>query len=172
MTKSLPATFYPSRWKTVLMLFVGGVFVAVAVLMVTEPPWIRFPSIAFFSLIVVVAVVQLLPGASFLKVDADGFEFSTLFRRTQLAWSDVSEFGVITMTFNGIPTKKMVGFNFSPRCKKAKIGRAIAKGLAEFEGALPDTYGWKAEKLAFFLSEIHEKRKASNQSLQTTPILV
>ncbi len=47
----------------------------------------------------------------------------------------------------------MVGFNYAASYDRQKNARALASALTECEGALPNTYGKKAEELAALLNE-------------------
>jgi len=53
----------------------------------------------------------------------------------------------------------MVGFNFVPTYDRGRTARAVAKALGKCEGALPNTYGRKAEELARVLNaQLHAAR--------------
>ena len=69
-----------------------------------------------------------------------------------MPWSVFDEFFVITLRQTGLKVHEMVGFNFAPTYDRAKLGRTVAKALSQCEGALPDTYGKKAEELAAILN--------------------
>jgi len=47
----------------------------------------------------------------------------------------------------------MVAISFSELYRKAKTTRGLARFIAGAEGALPDTYGMKADQLANLLNE-------------------
>jgi hypothetical protein len=55
----------------------------------------------------------------------------------------------------------MVVFNFSVTFDKAKTARLVASVIAGYEGALPDTYGMRADQLADLLNEWKAKFDAS-----------
>jgi hypothetical protein len=100
-------------------------------------------SVIFFGLGSIVMGIQMVPGASWLDLDDAGFTFCSLFRTHRCMWTDIQEFGIIT-----IKRKKMVAFNFPPGFDKSRIGRKVSHTLVGYEGALPDTYGLKAKELA------------------------
>lgn len=114
--------------------------------------WGWWPA-TFFALGVVVFLIQLLPGSSFLTVSHEGIEFCAMFRRTRILWSEISEIGTYTLRHQGMPAGTFVGLNFVPEYPRYARGRALAKKMVGFEGALPDTYGFRAEELARVLSE-------------------
>jgi hypothetical protein len=155
--RALPFTAYPSPWKTLLVLIVCLGFVAAGVFLVPERSAMFYASIGLFALGAVVMIVQLLPGSSYLTVSREGFETCTLFRKTLTRWQDVSEFGVYRMRGS-----KFVGFNFSPEYSKAAGARKVSRGLVGFEGALPDTYGFRAEDLAELLDYCRSRWEPSS----------
>jgi hypothetical protein len=109
----------------------------------------------FFGLGLIVAVANLIPGATFLRLDSDGFTMCSMWRSHTYRWEDISHFG-ITSVATGHTNKKMVGFSFiedSPRRPKSERMRNLNMSLSGFEAALPDDYGQGYEKLATELSE-------------------
>ena len=147
-----PLTLYPKRSSAILLFFVSSIFVATGIWMGVSGDWFGFVGAAFFGLGIPAAVVKLIPGSTSLLIDSDGITFTNLFRKTSLRWSVFDEFFVVTMWQAGLKVQQMVGFNFAPAYDRAKLGRAVAKALGNCEGALPDTYGKKAEELAAILN--------------------
>lgn len=107
---------------------------------------------AFFALGIAVAILQFIPGASYLMIERDGLTVCSLFRQSRILWSDIDEFFIVKMKKTGLTVHTMVGLNFSPSYDRSRVGRAIASRLAGCEGALPDTYGQKAEELVDYLN--------------------
>jgi hypothetical protein len=101
----------------------------------------------FFGFGTVVAVINLLPGRSYLRLTDEGFEVSSLSRKYFLHWTDVQHFGVAYVGLN-----KMVVFNFASPYVKEKMGRSISRQIAGWEGGLHDTFGMKAENLAALMN--------------------
>ena len=87
-----------SRWTWVLVLSVA--FVALGVEMIAEGQrTIGLACVAFFGLGVLTAIVQFLPGASFIRITRDGFVVRSLFHTHPFVpWVDVSEFRVARTT--------------------------------------------------------------------------
>lgn len=141
------------------------VFVAGGVWLGLEGDWIGYLCSAFFGLGVAVFIVQLLPGASFLKISKDGFEFSAIYRRQYVKWDDIEEFGVFTHRHSGVTTNKMVSWNYVSDFDKSKVGRALSKGIAGAEAGLPDTYGLKAEKLLEIMTEYWTQYKETEPAI-------
>jgi hypothetical protein len=51
----------------------------------------------------------------------------------------------------------MVGLRFNERYKGNAVGRKLATYLSGTDGALPDTYGQKAEELASLLNRVRAR---------------
>ena len=102
-----------------------------------------------FGLGTAVFVVQLLPGASFLWVGPEGFQFSALYRKSALIpWRDVSDFRVVHVPPMG---HRLVVFDW--RTAPARRFRRANQFLAGGTDGLPDTYGLPPQELAGILNE-------------------
>jgi hypothetical protein len=64
----------------------------------------------------------------------------------------VEEFFVVTLKQTGVTIQKIVGFNYIPSYDRHRLGRRFAQAISKCEGALPDTYGKRAEDLASVLN--------------------
>ncbi len=146
-------------------------FVIVGIWLAQDTGWIGYLCAGFFALGVPVAIIQLLPGSSYLRIADDGLSFANLYRETNIPWSAIDHFSVVTIKQTGITVNKMVGFNFVPTYEPAKIGRRISTAIAQCEGALPDTYGLTAEELADLLNErlAEYNRSTDEQKLECNP---
>ena len=148
-------TLYPSRVKSLLLLLVTALFTVLGIwIIIADGSWKGWLCAIFFGLGTVVAVINLLPGNSYLRLTAEGFETSSLSRKYFYQWSDIEQFGVTYVGLN-----KIVVFNFSPAFDKAKAGRNISKQIAGWEGGLHDTFGMKAEKLAELMNKYLSESK-------------
>lgn len=145
-------TLYPRRSRAIWLLLGCSAFVALGVWLGLSGERNGFLGAAFFGLGIPIAVIQLLPGSAFLRIDSAGITFAAMFRTTSLPWSAFAEFFVVTLRQTGVQMHEMVGFNFAPTYDRARHGRAMAKVFVKCEGALPDTYGKKAEELAALLN--------------------
>lgn len=117
---------------------------------------------AFFALGIPIAILNFIPGASYLLIEHDGLTVCSLFRKGQILWNDVDEFFVVKLKQKGMTVHTMVGFNYSPSYDRTRTARAVVKALAECEGSLPDTYGQKAEELADYLNYRLAQSRASS----------
>jgi hypothetical protein len=134
-----------------LLLLVGcAAFVAGGVFMLPTRPAAAYGAIVFFGLGIVVAVVNLLPGSSYLELEQRGFTLCTLFRKTFHPWEDIAEFFPFSMQ----GAKPMVALRYAPTYRRQSTARSFAKQLAGAEGALPDTYGMSAADLAALLNRV------------------
>ncbi|MDE3201575.1 MAG: hypothetical protein KGN79_11720 [Acidobacteriota bacterium] len=113
--------------------------------------------VLFFGLCFAVFVLQLLPGAAYLRLNSDGFRFCSLFRRSSLIlWQDVSDFRVVPIPPSG---HRMVVFDRqgAPSRKVRRINRHLV-GASD---GLPDSYGLKPEELAALLNEWRSRSQLS-----------
>ena len=138
----------PKKSSAIWLLLGCSLFVAAGLWMAQEKGWIGYLCAGFFALGIPVAIVQLLPGSTYLEIDEDGLSFANMFRVTKIPWNIVDEFFVVSLKQTGVTVHKMVAFNFIPSYDRSQIGRQISTAIAGCEGALPDTYGVKAEELA------------------------
>ena len=156
-----PITLRPSVAKTVLLLLIALLFVAGGIWMGQTGERIGYLIAAFFALGIPVAIINFIPGASYLSIEHDGLTVCSLFRKGQILWEDVDEFFVVKLKQKGLTVHTMVGLNFSSSYDRTRTARAIVKALAECEGSLPDTYGQKAEELADYLNYRLAQSRAS-----------
>ena len=96
-------------------------------------------------------ILRLLPGASYLRLDQTGLTYCAAFFPVRVAWDDVAEFGVVAKDAGH--AYATVGFNFVPSYTENVAGRELAKSVNGWEGALPGTYGRRAEELADLMNE-------------------
>ncbi|HEY1303493.1 MAG TPA: hypothetical protein VGF24_08100 [Vicinamibacterales bacterium] len=143
----------PSRWKTSLPLFVSLAFVAIGIL-VMDGSWMALLAIAFFGLGSLVFVVTILPGATHLRLHADGFEMRTLFKTSHCRWSDIGEIGVTSVYMN-----RMVAFNFAEPYRSQHGAVVVSRALTGWDGALPDTYGMSARDLAALMTTYRDRAR-------------
>jgi hypothetical protein len=167
-TRDLPKTLRASRKKLVLLLFVTLVFVAIGIVEIRSEEaslggWL---CALLFGLGAVVFALNLLPGASYLRLEREGFTFCTLFRRTHMQWARIATFSV-----HRIPTKSMVGWSYVPGFDLGSAAmRSMNQKLAGCDAALPDTYGCNANDLAETLTALHAELVAKKQLAPDAPM--
>ena len=148
MQHGAEVTLYPGRFKQLALAGLCGVFTAIGVLMVREDVAVGWFVAGCFALGTLVFLVQLLPGASYLRLTEDEMIFRALFRTTRLRWDHIEGFGT-----GKIGGNQMVVFNLSDDAPGSKTGRRWSAALTGVDAALPDTYGRRAEDLAQLLTD-------------------
>jgi hypothetical protein len=100
----------------------------------------------FFGLGAAIFLLQLVPGASYLRLTSEGFVVCSLFRKTPvIRWSEVSDFRVAAVS-----GRKMVVYDWYAKPQRGV--RTLNRALVGATDGLPDTYGMKAQELADFLN--------------------
>ena len=156
-------TLYPKRSQAIGLFFLCGTFVAIGIWMGVTGEWIGYLIAGFFGLGVVIFIVQLIPGSTYLRLDPESFTFCSLYRRTTLPWSAIDGFHVVVMRQTGLKVHELVGFNFVSSYDRSQFGRQISNAVAECEGGLPNTYGKSAEELAHLMNEhLHKWRESKD----------
>ncbi|MBK7929423.1 MAG: hypothetical protein IPJ98_18660 [Bryobacterales bacterium] len=151
-TLPLPLIFHPKPGKTLLWL-------GISLLFATLGGWMslrgdsRGPFLGLlFTFLFVVFLVRLVPNASFLKLDRDGFTLRTFFRDHFVPWSDIDRFFVVNQKSYGITTNRYIGYNYSEHTRKLKAVRAFNRLFTDAE-ALIEPVGMKAAEQAAILNE-------------------
>lgn len=137
------------RWLGFLLVFCA--FTYTGILMIRDEKAAGWLCAIFFGLGIPISILQLLPGSSYLKLDKDGFTFSSMYRPKKIAWKDVLEFG----TYRPPRAAEMVGFTL--RTDSQTAGHRLSAGLSGWHGGLPDTYGRSAKDLAELLEDWRKK---------------
>lgn len=146
---TLPCTLRASKLKMLGLLILSAAFTALGLWMASEAPLTGYLCAGFFGLGLLVFAVQLLPKSSYLHLAQDGFTFAALFGSQTVRWRDVESFSVVRIGHND-----MVAWDFAPHYKRQPRGRAVSRGIAGVEAALPDTYGMKAQALANLMNRL------------------
>jgi hypothetical protein len=138
----------PRRLTWVFVLLLSAAFTAGGALMVKSGDPRGWWPFVFFALCAIISSVNLLPGASRLTLTRDGFATTSLYRTSFIPWSHVQVF-----VAGKVGPNRGVVFDFSPEYSAAARARSFSKALTGAEGALPDTYGLSAERLAAVLND-------------------
>jgi hypothetical protein len=105
-------------------------------------------TIVFFGACFIIGIMMLFGPKATLSLDQEGFEFVTLGRVNREAWNEIEGFGVARIGLN-----RLVGINY-PAEKLASLSPLVAqsaatsKSMCGYHGALPVTYGLRADVLA------------------------
>ncbi len=107
-------------------------------------------TVVFFALCGGLAVAQLLPGASFLRLEDAGFTVRSFWRDRFYPWAEIERFGVA----KGTSRHDWVGFNMVPGSTLAADAarRELNRSQMGYEAMLPDNYGWATATLADHLN--------------------
>ena len=155
-----PETLRPRRSSAVWLLLGSSVFVAIGLWMGSEEGWIGYAIAAFFGTCAAVGLVQLLPGASSLRIDCDGLTCRSLYSRFAVRWDEVDRFFVVALRQGGFRVHEVVGWNYLAGRGPPGRGRRLSFALTGCEGALPDTYGVKPAELADRLNGLLERSRS------------
>ena len=151
--ENLPITLYPSKTKTILLLIVSLIFTFGGIFLIQKGDNFGWVVLSFFGLGTMVFIIMLLPNSTYLKISEEGIETKSLFQKSKiLPWNSIEIFGTGYIGLN-----EKVTLNFSENHDKQKLGREIASSISGFEGALPNTYGMSASKLAELLNDYKNK---------------
>lgn len=137
----------PGKMSSVLLLVGSLIFVVVGIYLGISGKWIGYLCAAFFGLGIPLAIIQLIPSASYLELGPDGFVICHVFRKRFVPWSAVERFHVIDVTPTNWSKTKRVGFDFLHLDGPASTGQEFVRSLAGSEDMLPNNYGKKVEAL-------------------------
>lgn len=141
----------PNIYKSILILCLNLAFVVLGVYnIILGNSLAGWFSILFFGVTFIIAIVQLLPNATYLKLTPKGFEMCSLYRKTFVPWTMVSTFSHKRVFLNN-----MVMINFEPSVSKTL--QTNSKKRVANRGALPSTYGLSAKKLVLLLNNWKQK---------------
>ena len=150
-----PVTFRPSRKKWLLVFAGGALFAAGGYWMIRSDEQAGWFVLIFFGLVALAGALAMLPGAGALTLDRDGFEFSSLFRRSRARWRDVSRFEVAELPPSG---HKMVVYDDA--LQKGGLMAAASTAISGHTSGLPDTYGLAPADLARLMQQWRERALA------------
>ncbi len=146
-----PVTLHASRRKWAVILLGAAVALAMPIYFLRSEHmtgWYEklmvLTAIAFLALGGLVAIVAMLPGAAYIKIDREGFEVANLFRRTRIAWRDAAN-------FQASPGLGLVVFDYA--LQKDGMFRRMTTSMAGRNGGLPDTYGFAPADLADLMTQ-------------------
>lgn len=141
-----PLYLYPGKLKATLLLLFSLSFVVMGIYLTIKGNILTgIVPIIFFGLSAVVAFLNFVPKASYLKLDENGIEMCNLYKKSFLPWQVVA-----TFTPGQLMLSKTVFFHLKPEV-------AQENKLRREKGSFPDTYGMSATKLAELLTDYQKK---------------
>lgn len=154
-----PVTLYPSKMKMLLVWAICAGFTAGGIMLIPTDPLTGWSACIFFSLGVIILPFVMLPHASALTLNEDGFDLIVLYRRGHLHWRDANDFAAE----NAHRLDECVAFDqIIPGVHPVmnKVMR-LATMLTGHTGRLPDTYGLSADDLADLMIRWRERALAA-----------
>ena len=134
--------FGANRRKAALLLAGCAGFVALGAWAVAENPWLGWTCIAFFGLGIPVSLLTMLPGSTYLRIDGQGFEMASLYRRHRVRWEEVDGFGLASVGGN-----RMIAIAYSDDYRRQRAMRRFSLRLTGVEAAIPDHYAAPVEQI-------------------------
>lgn len=108
--------FRPSKRKTIWLAVGSAAFVIGGIWAITDYQYLTgWLNVIFFGLCLIIALANLLPKASYLRLSTNGFVMCSLFRRQFYSWDSVGEFSV-----RNIGRQQMIVFD-SERDARSKL---------------------------------------------------
>jgi hypothetical protein len=151
-----PIVLYPKRAKTIFILITGLVLAAGSSISVVTSPagtsdlYMGILGCIFFGLMILVALLMLFPGSSFLRLDDVGFTYGVLFRQRSRRWEEIESFCSVSLS----TANKSVGWLLRPEFRSSGALYKVNRAVVGYDEALPQTYGGKsADELAELMND-------------------
>jgi hypothetical protein len=138
-------------WIVIAILAVLTVGFAIGAVLVHWLIWILFvPSACGLAMV----WLTTLPGRSYLRLEADGFEIKTPFRTRRFAWRDVTPFVPVRLSY-----ASLVAFRAraAPDAALPPTPEPTKADIASGAEALPENYGRDQDALAALMNEWRER---------------
>ena len=142
----LPKTYYHDRFLTTVFVIPAVLFFLFGVVLLIRGEVRGLGAILGIWPFVYVIVRRLSPSKTFLKLDDEGFEASSVFGKAHATWADVSEIGV-----EGEGFSSRVGFNL----RAGATDNTPRPDGAKFDKKLPEKFDVSPEELAQIMTELH-----------------
>jgi hypothetical protein len=111
--------------------------------------------IILFGLGVIAPGVLLLPGASWLELDDEGFTLCLSFKPSRYLWSDITEMAI---------SRGVVSFKFAPEHRGNRRGQTAARALSGYDGSIPNMFQQDPQSLLELMMRFKQ-----NQQIPRTP---
>ena len=158
MNSSTTLTLRPSKWPSIVLLFVCLAFLAITLyfLLNRDQP-LNWLGVIFFGAGVGIALFGMLPGSAYLELTPTGFKIRSLLRSQTYRWRDVDSFRTADVLYVGRFVRRMVVFDIASPYQQSRSLRRVSKALTGYDVALPDLYGVRADDLAALMNEWRER---------------
>ncbi len=154
-----PVTLYSSRRKWLRLSFTGFLFTVAGTLMVFYGISGGWFFLVVFGVLSIMGFGMLLPGASSLKLDEEGFQTTRFYQRHRTRWQDVRRFETVQQ-YRSPETIVVYDDLKSPDTPLARLNKV----LADHNAFLPDTYGLAGQDLAWLMGQWRER---TNRNFRT-----
>ena len=109
-----------------------------------------------FGILSIMGASMLLPGASSLELDEEGFQATRLYQRHRVRWQDVRRFDTVQQ----YRSKEWIVVYDDLKAPETPLAR-LNKFLAAHNAFLPDTYGFAGRELAWLMDQWRERADIS-----------
>ncbi len=144
--------FAASRWKALALLLGSMAFVALGVWMTSERPVIGWLCAGFFALGIPAAILMLLPNQVYLKLDPEGFEMGSPFRKSRTRWRDVEGFEL-----TAVKGAKMIAIIYRADYTEQSLLRKASAVMAGIEGGIANSYAAPLAEVLAALEQWHAR---------------
>jgi hypothetical protein len=149
-----PITLYPSFKEFAKFIAWGATFTGISVFFSLGGDKVMMVCLAFFGVATLVFVIMILPGASAVCLNENGFDLTYFYRTKTFRWSEVDDFSIVTFR-----RRSVVEFN-AAALRHTVIGK-IDAALGHRNWTLPSTYGLSADDLAELMTRWRKRALAA-----------
>jgi len=147
-----PVTLRPSRGKWLLLFAISFAFSFGGCLMVRDGASGGWFVLIFFGFCTLISIVVMLPGASALTLDRDGFEVKRMYRGDRTRWRNASGFTTARLPPH---SHAMVVYDDASQARGMIASTNIA--LTGRNAGLPDTFGMEPDDLATLMESWRQR---------------
>jgi hypothetical protein len=141
--------FVPSKRRIWLGCIASSLLVVLGCVVVNNGDKFGWFLIIVFGLGVFAPGLLLLPGASWLELDEDGFTLCLSFRPDRYLWSHITEMAV----WQGI-----VSFKLDPEYRGNRRGQTTARAISGYDGSIPDIFRLHPQSLLELMMEFKQHK--------------
>jgi hypothetical protein len=105
-------------------------------------PVLGWVTVGFFSLGVPASLMMMLPNATYLRLDEEGFEMGSFVKKQRYKWTDVADFRL-----GSVSGTRMIAIVFEPEYEPLRLVRRVVGSLAGAEAAIPNHYNAPLEQV-------------------------
>lgn len=141
--------FLPSKRRVWMGATACALFVGLGCVMICRDEAMGWFFVILFGLGMLAPGLLLLPGASWLELDEDGFTICLSFRPDRYSWSHITEMAV----WQGV-----VSFRLSPE-HHGRRDQIVARTLSGYDGSIPNMFRLDPQSLLAVMTEYRQHNK-------------